>query len=274
MTPSVVILTFNEEPNIERCLSSLGDLDDVLLIDSGSTDRTVEIAEGMGARVLRRAFDDFAGQRNFALESGALRHDWVLHLDADEELTDAFRAALRDLRGEDTLDGYRVPSKTMLNGAWLRHAGMYPTYQVRIGHRDRLRFKQVGHGQREASPPERIGTFDVPYLHHNFSHGLAAWFAKHVRYASDEADQALRERAEAGDAAATTGDRTEGRRSLKRLANRLPGFVRPLARFAYVYFVRRGILDGRAGFLYASMLAIYEGMIAVLIAERSSRNAR
>ena len=168
MTPSVVVLTFNEERNIERCLSSLGDLNDVVVIDSGSTDRTVALAEAAGARVLHRAFDDFAGQRNHALEHGDLRNEWVLHLDADEELTDEFRAELARLIGRDDLDGYRVPSKTMLNGQWLRRAGMYPTYQVRIGHRDRLRFVQVGHGQREASPPERIGTFDVPYLHHNF----------------------------------------------------------------------------------------------------------
>lgn len=264
MKASVLILTYNEEINIDRCLSSLEGFDDVLLVDSGSTDATLDIARRHGARILHRPFDHFAGQRNFGLVEGQFRHEWVLHLDADEELTPEFRRALEQLGPTSELDGWRVPSKTILNGQWLKNAGMYPTYQVRLGHRERLRFIQVGHGQREDSPPERIGVFPEPYLHYNFSHGLAQWFTKHVRYAKDEAQQIAAERRETANSGSLfSGNATERRRALKRMVNRVPGWLRPSLRFFQVYFLRRGFLDGQAGLRYALMLSAYEAMIAV-----------
>ncbi len=269
MRVSALILTYNEEINIRRCLESLSWLDDVVVVDSGSSDATCNIATEMGARVITRRFDNFANQRNFGLEEGAIARNWVLHLDADEVVTPEFRAALETLVPTDTLDGWRVPSKTILNGKWLKHAGMYPTYQVRLGHRDRLRFKQVGHGQREDCPPERVGTFPEPYLHFNFSHGLANWFAKHVRYAEDEARQIATEAgfAAEGERLLTT-EATQRRRALKRLVNRLPVWLRPPLRFFHVLVLRRGLLDGRAGVQYAMMLAAYEAMIAVFCMRR------
>lgn len=187
MKVSVLLLTFNEAANLPRCLAALAWCDDIVTVDSGSTDGTLEIARAAGVRVLSRPFDDFATQRNFGLDHGDLRNEWVLHLDADEVVTEAFRARLEALEPPAGVDAYRVPSKLMLNGRWLRRAGMYPAYQVRLGHRERLRFVQVGHGQREDLPPGRVGTFDEPYLHYNFSHGLPAWLRKHVRYAEDRA---------------------------------------------------------------------------------------
>jgi glycosyltransferase involved in cell wall biosynthesis len=271
MKVSVLLLTFNEEINIRRCLASLEGIDDILLVDSGSTDSTCDIASEMGARILERPFDDFASQRNFGLENGNFVHDWILHLDADEQLTPEFRRALGALEASDDLDGYRVPSKTILNGKWLRRAGMYPTYQVRLGHRDRLRFKQFGHGQREDSPPTRIATFSEPYLHFNFSHGLHKWFAKHIRYAEDEAEQIRAEKDKPrGDGNRFFGDATERRRALKRLANALPVWLRPPLRFLQIYLFRRGFLDGIAGLQYALMISSYEAMIGAFLLERSN----
>lgn len=264
MKVSVLILTHNEEINIRRCLASLGGLDDVLVIDSGSKDDTVKFAREMGARTLTRHFDNFANQRNFGLEEGALRNEWVLHLDADEVLTQEFRVALDALVPAIELDGFRVPSKLILNGKWLRYAGMYPTYQVRLGHRDRLRFKQVGHGQREDVQPERIGTFQQAYLHYNFSHGVVEWFAKHIRYAQAEAHQLELDRREIGvPKGIYSSDATERRRALKMLLNHLPVWFRPPLRFFQVAVMRRGFLDGRVGVQYALMLSAYEAMIGV-----------
>ncbi|ROT99103.1 glycosyltransferase family 2 protein [Histidinibacterium lentulum] len=262
MKASVLILTYNEEINIRRCLESLEGFDDVVVIDSGSMDATCAIANGMGARILTRPFDNFANQRNFGLDEGGFVHEWVLHLDADEVLTPAFRTALAALPPTDALDGWRVPSKTMLNGKWLQHAGMYPTYQARLGHRDRLRFRQVGHGQREDVPPDRLGTFPEPYLHYSFSHGLAKWFAKHVRYAEDEARQLAQDATHpAARGRLLSGNATERRRALKAMVGRLPVWLRPPLRFFHVLVLRRGILDGRAGVQYALMLSAYEAMI-------------
>ncbi|HYE46135.1 MAG TPA: glycosyltransferase family 2 protein [Caulobacter sp.] len=271
MKVSILILTYNEAANLPACLAALSWCDDILVIDSGSTDDSVAIAKAHGARILTRPFDDFAGQRNFGLEHGAFRHDWILHLDADEIVTDQFLAALEALQPADGIDAYRVPFKTMFFGRWLRNAGMWPAYQVRLGHAQRLRFVQVGHGQREDLPPERVGNFPEALLHYSFSHGLRRWLDKHVRYAADEAAVIVAARAEGAreQARLSSADPTERRRAAKALAGRLPLFLRPVARFVYIYFVRRGFLDGRAGFVYAFMLSVYEAMMAILAYEQS-----
>lgn len=263
---SVLILTYNEERNIASCIDSLKGIDDIVVIDSGSADRTCALAEEGGARVLTRKFDNFAGQRNFGLEEGDLKHEWVLHLDADEVATPEFLNALKDLVPQSGIEGYLVPSKTILNDRWLRYSGMYPTYQVRLGHRDRMRFKQVGHGQREDLAPEHVGLFPQPYLHYSFSHGITLWLKKHAGYAKAEAEQFLLEQnteLKLRDLfASSEGVRHRG---LKRLINRIPLVLRPPLRFLHTYVFRRGFLEGREGLQYAVMLTCYEAMISVQI---------
>lgn len=271
MKVSVLLLTFNEAQNLPRCLDGLTWCDDIVTVDSGSTDGTLEIARERGVRVLERPFDNFANQRNFGLDNANFQTDWVLHLDADEVATPEFKAALDALEPPAELHGYRVPSKTLLYGRWLKRSGMYPTYQVRLGRRD-MRFIQVGHGQREALAPDQVGTFSEPYLHHNFSQGLAAWLRKHVRYAEDEAERARTERQRLSGGRLPLGGvvrslflagGTERRRALKQLADGVPPLLRPVLRFGYVYVWRGGLLEGRAGLLYALMLSVYEAMIAI-----------
>lgn len=260
MIVSVLLLTFNEAANLQRCLSALQWCDDIIVVDSGSTDGTVEMAREHGARVLYRAFDDFAAQRNFGLLEGQPRHEWVLHLDADEVVTEAFVRELSTLQPPVGIDAYNVPSKLMLHDRWLRFAGMYPSYQVRLGHRERLRFNQVGHGQREDIPADRVGIFQEPYLHYNFSHGLSAWLRKHGKYAEDEARLlAIGEVELQGRGSGAVARR----RALKSLSWYVPLALRPLARAAYMLIARRAFLDGRAGMLYVGMLCVYEAMIAL-----------
>ena len=271
---SVVILTLNEADNLPRCLESIRWCDDVLIMDSGSTDDTTAIARAAGARVLTRPFDTFANQRNHAMEQGALRHPWVLHLDADEVVTPELRDELQALAAGTNAGQpvYRVPSKLIFMGRWLRYSGMYPAYQVRFGRREQLRFVDHGHGQRESLPPDQVGTVSAPFNHYNFSKGINDWFARHLRYARAEAEQALAERREPlrwGDLLGL--DPTVRRRALKRLANRMP--LRPALRFVYAYVVRRGFLDGRAGFRYARMLGIYQYFIDLNVLELDRRAA-
>lgn len=269
MNVSILILTHNEAANLPACLDALAWCNDILVIDSGSTDDTVEIARQRGARILTRPFDDFAGQRNFGLQVGNFRHDWILHLDADEIVTEDFLAALKALPETAEVDAWRVPFKTIFFGKWLKHAGMWPTYQVRLGHAQRLRFVQVGHGQREDLPPERVGEFPEALLHYSFSHGLRRWLDKHVRYAADEAAVIVAEPQQPGALRAMLFgvDRTTRRRGAKAVAAGLPLFARPLARFIYVYLIRRGFIDGGPGFVYAVMLSVYEAMTALLVYE-------
>jgi glycosyltransferase involved in cell wall biosynthesis len=259
---SIIILTHNEEINIERCLDSVSWSDDILVVDSFSKDRTVEISKRHGARVIQRAFDDFSSQRNFASEQGNLKYEWVFHLDADEIVTPELRAELpRAVLGDK--DAYRVSSKLIFCGKFLRHAGLFPWYQVRFGRKQALRFKQVGHGQRETLEPSRIGTLKSSLLHFNFSKGLSDWIEKHNRYSTAEAQQNVYGYANDDipirDLLSTETDRR--RRAAKKIFRRLP--CRATIRFIYMYLFRGGILDGRVGFTYCRLLAWYERLIVL-----------
>jgi len=268
---SVVILTLNEAANLPRCLASVQWADDVVVVDSGSVDGTREIAEGAGARVLCRAFDTFAGQRNFAMESGQLRHPWCLHLDADEVVTPELRAEIEDLvRTEDRrYPVYRIASRIIFMGRWLRRAGMYPAYQVRLGRSDALRFVDYGHGQREVQAADQVGTLAAPLDHFNFSKGINDWLARHLRYARDEAREIARSLGQpVGWMELLATNASVRRRALKRVSYRLPW--RGLLAFVYVYVIRRGFLDGRPGFVYARMVAHYHGFIALNLTEQQA----
>ena len=267
MQVSAVVLTFNEEINIGRCLAALDWCDDIVVVDSDSTDRTLEICAEHGVRVVQNPFVDFATQRNFALTDVPLKHDWVLHLDADEEATPAFRDAVLALEPGANIFGFRIPSRTMLFGKWLKRSGMYPAYQVRLGHRTHCRFYEHGHGQRETLAPDQLGILDVAYDHHAFSHGLVKWFVKHVGYARAEADEILRAAPASVSPEAVATDATTRRRAMKRIANRLPPMLRPVARLVYLAVIRGGLLEGKAGLCYCLMSTIYEAMIAVFLIE-------
>src|SRR5262245_22014987 len=258
---SVIILTHNEETNIERCLDSVSWSDDILVVDSFSEDRTVEISKRFGVRVIQRAFDDFSSQRNFANEQGNLKYEWVLHLDADEVVTPELRAELQGAVLGDK-DAYRVSSKLIFCGKFLRHAGLFPWYQVRFGRKQALRFKQAGHGQRETLEPSRIGTLKSSLLHFNFSKGLSDWIERHNRYSTAEA-QNVYGYADADipilDLLSTETDRRH--RAAKKIFRRLP--CRAIIRFIYMYLFRGGSLDGKVGFTYCRLLAWYEWLIVL-----------
>lgn len=261
---SIVILTFNEAQNIQRCLDSVKWSNDIVLMDSGSTDATVQTAENFGARILTRKFDTFANQRNYAMQRGDFRNNWVLHLDADEVVTDALRIEMQSIVEKSSAEFpvYKVPSRIIFMDKWLKHAGLYPSYQVRFGRSEELRFVDYGHGQRETQPADKVGTLDAPLDHYNFSKGVNDWFLRHLRYAKAEAEQSFVEQAASIEFTHLISvNSTQRRRSLKQLASYLP--FRPTLRFIYVYFFRGGFLDGRAGLHYAFMMAIYQYFIDV-----------
>jgi len=258
---SVVILTLNEEGNLPRCLSSLSGCNDIVVVDSGSTDRTVAIAEQRGARVLVRPFDNFAGQRNFAQLEIPFRHSWVFHLDADEEFTPQLALACADAASasaSDPLTGYYVAPKMYFEGRWIPHCTDYPAWQARYVRARRFTFIEVGHGQREG-PGERMGKLTASYLHDLSREGSEGWLAKHRRYAVAEARHTQENPAPLRLGDLWAGDALSRRRALKRWSTRLP--FRPAARFLYQYLLRGGFLDGRAGFHYCQLLARYEGFI-------------
>lgn len=255
---SIVVLTKDEALNIAACLSTCASCDDVHVLDSGSEDQTCEIATAMGATVHHHPFESFGRQRNWAIDNISLRHDWVLHLDADERLTPALDAELRKrIAANPSEAGYYVPSRLTFMGRWMRRSAG-PMYQVRFFHRQRLRFLDHGHGQREQTDGE-LGTVSAPYLHESFNKGLDSWFDKHNRYSSGEAEQAV----------ATLSptipwrdlfsrQQIRRRRALKTVAFRLP--CRAQLRWIYMAIIRLGFLDGREGLAYISLVVSYERM--------------
>lgn len=264
---SVIILTYNERDNIAPCIESCRWSDDIHVLDSGSTDGTRDIAESLGAKVYVNPFKSFGQQRNWAIDNIPVKYRWQFQVDADERFTPALVREMADRisdgRSIDNVVCYQCPSMMMFMDRWVRHAAEYPVYQVRLLDKERCRFEDYGHGQREV-PDGPTGVLEMPYLHYSFSKGLEEWFDKHNRYSTLEATQALAEppvELRRAVADLLSGDSVRRRRRLKALSYGMP--AKSTVVMLYMMLLRLGFLDGKAGWNYARMRAIYEAMIAV-----------
>jgi len=269
---TAIILTRDEAANIRRCLAALAGVEDVVVVDSGSTDRTLDLAraERPSVRVLEHPFLDFGDQRNWALDHAAPRHPWVLFVDADEfcdpELLEEIRAMVAD-PGKD-VGGFIAPRNHFM-GRWLKHCTMYPSYQLRLLRVGAVRYRKEGHGQREVTEgPLRY--LRHGWRHENFSKGVHQWIARHNHYSDAEAVRVLEMRSQPVPwGGLVSGDPIRRRRALKSIAVRLP--FRPLLRFLYTYVLRMGFLDGRAGLLYCRLYYAHHIHIEAKMAESRSR---
>lgn len=256
---SALILTLDEEINIGACLESLAWCDDIVVLDSGSTDRTREMAQAQGARVLTRAFDNWSAHQNWAVSHIEFRHPWVLYLDADERCPGQLREEiLGRAQPQSPQAAFRVRRKDFFMGRWLKHAQLYPTWLVRLFRPERIRYERLVNPVAIVDGPTEALRGHI--LHYPFSHGVSHWIARHNRYSDMEAIEAARGRS-AGGSSLWARDPNARRRALKELFFRLP--ARPLLKFLYYYGWRRGFLDGHAGLTYATLQAIYEYMITV-----------
>ncbi|HWW78034.1 MAG TPA: glycosyltransferase family 2 protein [Steroidobacteraceae bacterium] len=257
---SALILTLNEEINIAACLDSLSWCDDIVVLDSLSTDRTCAIARERGARVVERAFDNWSTHQNWAVANIEFRHPWVLYLDADERCDSALREeVVKFARPEAREAAFRVRRKDFFMGHWLKHAQLYPTWLVRLFRPQRIRYERLVNPV--AVVDGQIGALAGHIVHYPFSHGVSHWIARHNRYSDMEAIEAAKVREEQiSSGSLWSRDPNERRRAMKDVFFRMP--ARPLVKFLYYYGWRRGFLDGRAGFTYATLQAIYEYMIA------------
>ncbi len=268
MCISVLILTLNEEVNLPGCLESVSWSDDVVVFDSYSSDHTVALAEAAGARVVRRVFDNYAGQRNAALTQVRYKHPWVLLVDADERWPrDMYEEMKEALARDGDVSIYYFLRQDMFLGRWLRHTG-YPTWAGRLVKLGDVTVERAINEQYLTTG--RTGYLQGHFLHHPFNRGIAHWLHRHNQYSSMEA-QAL-----AGEIkdrvpwrAFFSREPARRRKALKQLAYRLP--CRPLLVFCYLYFVRLGFLDGRAGLAYCRLRAIYEYMIDLKLHELRRR---
>ncbi len=254
-----LLLTLDEERQVRACLESLDAAESVIVVDSGSRDRTLEIVRAFPrVRVLTRRFSSFAEQRNFGLAHGFESGAWVFHVDADERLTRALVAELRALEPTPDAVAYNVAALTFLDGRPLRYAAGR-VFQTRLTRAGAFTFEQVGHGQKAPARHGPLPRLRAPYEHHPFEKGFEAWHARHLRYARDEARDML-----APAARPTLGqalrDGIARRQWLKHASARLP--LRAEWVWAFVLLVHGGLLDGRAGWEYARLRRLYERLLA------------
>lgn len=271
---SVLILTLNEEQNLPCCLASVAWSDDIVVLDSGSTDRTIEIAKAAGARVVHRVLDNWSGQQNWATANIQFKHSWVFYLDADETADEKLGREVMEVTrsGPEDLVAYRLRRKETLWGKWIKHSSMYPVWHLRMFRPGKVRWQRLVHP--EAIPDGPTGRLKGHLVHDSFSKGLEPWIAKHITYAELEAIEALKVLDDGEfDFAGLFLPRkpVRRRRAMKLLRWYLP--FRPLWRFLYMYVFRMGFLDGIPGYNYCRLLAMYQFMIDCNMKELRRRRA-
>ncbi len=233
MKISAAIITLNEERNLPRLLESLTCVDEIVVVDSGSTDRTKEIAERYGARVIAHDWPGYAAQKNFAAAQAA--NDWILSLDADEALTENLQAEILQLKEkEPQVVGFRFPRLAQYLGRWIFHSGWYPDSKIRLY--DRRRGRWVGDYVHESVTVDGPVAELAGPLNHFTCNSLDEHRRTLERYTSLAA-QELRARGE--------------RAGIARLV------LSPPATFLRSYILKLGFLDGYPGFLIAVMAARY-----------------
>ena len=251
-----LLITLDEEPNIERTLAALAWAREIVVVDSGSTDGTLELLRlDPRVRVVTREFDTFAGQLTFGLNETSISTDWVLALDADHVPTPALVEEMSDLEPEAATSGYRAEFSYCIQGRRLR-GSLYPS-RVVLFRRQRGSFEDDGHGHRVVVEG-RTERLEGRILHDDRK-PLSRWLGSQAAYSRAEASKLL----------------STPLRDLSRIDRlRLPGFLAPLLVVPYCLIVKRGVLDGRAGWSYAFQRAVAEALLAIRLLEHALAKAK
>jgi glycosyltransferase involved in cell wall biosynthesis len=251
MNLTFIILTRDEEKNLPFTLNSLMGMGaKVFVVDSGSTDRTCEIARGRGCEVVTHAFDTHARQVNWAIDNLPIDTDWVFRLDADERVTEELKQELAkrlDSFSPDTT-GLMIKRRVFFWGRWIRHGGYYPTWLLRIWRRGHARCEDRAMDEHMLVLRGKIENLDNDIIDENRK-GLAFWIEKHNRF-SDAEVSSVRQgiTVVSGDDA---GEATASKRRLKAgLYSRAPLFLRAFLYWFFRYFLLLGFLDGLPGFVF------------------------
>lgn len=271
---SVVILTLNEERNVPHAIDSVnGWATDVFVLDSGSADRTCEIALGKGCRVHKNAFVNYSEQRNYALRQLPISTEWVFFLDADEWLGADLKGEIdAKLASRPAENGFLVRFKLIWMGRWIRH-GYFSTWLLRLVRRSKAACDDRGINEH-LIVEGAVGRLDNAFVHED-RNGLGAWARKHVKYAEMEGQRLRAIASSRGRQGALFGGQAD--RTLWIRANiwsLLPPVVRPWLYFSYRYFLRGGFVDGMPGFLFHFMQALwFQTLIdAIYLDERRGRS--
>lgn len=250
MRPTVILLTFNSESTLTATLNSARQLSDrIFVVDSFSTDGTVDLARRHGATVVQHSFENYGAQRNWAIDNLPITSAWQLHLDADEWMDERLVESVRSLPEESEHSGFFLPRYLRFLGRRLRHGGMSPTWHLRLFRSGAGRCEDRKYDQHfflKSGTCGRLGGAMVD----DIRMPLTEWTARHNRWADGEVAEL-----DAGETSgrirpAARGNFVEQKRFLRQQYYGLPLFVRPFALFFYRYFLRLGFLDGTEGFIF------------------------
>lgn len=260
----MVILTLNEEPNIEACLASLSEwATEVFIVDAGSKDRTKEIAAEFGAKVVDHPFETHSQQWHWALENLPLQSKWVLALDADQRVTPELARELCGLTASQlaAVDGVYVKRRQWFRNRWIKHGGYYPKYLLKMFRRDKVVIDPkdlVDHHFYIPGPTIKLQN-DIIEANKK-EDDISFWIEKHNRYAALLASEEYRWQNGEKNAAispAFNGSPDQRILAFKNIWRRMPLFVRPFLYFVYRYFLRLGFLDGKQGAIFHFMQAFW-----------------
>jgi glycosyltransferase involved in cell wall biosynthesis len=267
---SVVVLTFNSENVIADTLAAAKRVSgDLHVADSLSSDRTVEIARAAGATVVQRPFVNYSEQRNWTMTNLPLRHPWQLHLDADEILSDALVADLKNLDGRwpDDVDGFFIPRLTRFLGRDLRHGGLFPTYHMRLFRSGCAQAEDRKYDQHFVLNGR--GCVLPGHLIDDHRMTIGEWTQRHNRWAELEAEDVLQPSGGVTIRADAKGNPIERARARKLSYYRKPMFLRAFMLFVYRYFLRGGFRDGVPGLIYCFLQSCwYRFLVDAKIYER------
>lgn len=275
---AAVVLTHNEERNLPDCLASLAEwVDQLFVVDSGSTDRTVAIARDALAVVVEHPFEHYGAQRNWAIDHLPITAPWTFHVDADERVSPELRRAIVSALATDTgsVAGFLVSRRTMFMGRWIRHGGHYPAWHLRLMRTGAGRCEDRLYDQHfyVAGAVQKLQGDLIDTL----TPDIATFTARHTRWAALEAAEYESPEHAAGRIRGRldSPNAIEQRRWLRDWYARLPLFVRPTLYFLYRYFVRLGFLDGRAGLVFHVLQGFwFRFLVDAFILERRLRRSR
>ena len=245
---TVIILTKNEESNLENCISSLGDIAKrLIVVDSFSTDHTVEIAKRLGPDVYYHEWKHYADQFNWALDNTGIDTKWVFRFDADERLTPEARAEIAEkctLHASDDVSGFMMRYKMLFLGRFLKHGGWYPFLKITIFKFGKGRFEDRAMGEHIILSDGRCVDLVNDCLHYDFKN-LTAWIDKHNGYSSREVlDRKFISQTDRHNLPTLDGKPEKARKLRDSLYYRLPPFLRAKLYFWYRYYMKLGFLDG------------------------------
>lgn len=250
---SVIILTYNEEQNLSACLKSVtGWVDEIFVVDSGSTDQTKKIAKKYEAKIFSHSFNTHAQQWNWALKNLPLRYDWIFGLDADQWVSDNLKNELMKIFKKHTnnIDGFYVRRKQIFMKKWIKFGGYYPKYLLKIFRKDKVTLDEsdlVDHHFYVNSTTKNIGG-DI--IEDNAKErNISFWLTKHIRYAELHALESIRKEQKKIQPS-MTGSPDQKILFQKKLYDKLPLFIRPLLYFIYRYIFKLGFLDGKEGLIF------------------------